>query len=372
MAGVLAFCVAGLPVGRAEGTGTRMVSEAPPFWWTRADWRAFALSPAALAYGAISGARMERAKRRAVPAPVLCIGNFTVGGAGKTPTSIAIARAAKAMGLTPGFLSRGYGGMLDVTTLVDPAHHRARDVGDEPLLLAREAMTVICRRRVQGALRLIEAGADLIIMDDGFQSARLVIDYALIVVDGRRGIGNRFVVPAGPVRAPLAVQMRHASALLKVGDGEAADPEVRRAARAGKGVFRAAVTALNGAELAGQRVLAWAGIADPAKFHRSLSAVGAEIAASVNFPDHHYLSGDEMADLLATAEREGLMLVTTAKDHVRLERTDPQAAALAAQSRVLEIEMGFDDPLAPVTIIRETLARAKARRLAEGGVGWRG
>ncbi|SIR06976.1 lipid-A-disaccharide kinase [Rhizobium sp. RU20A] len=349
-----------------------MVSEAPPFWWMKAGWQAFALAPLALAYGAVSGARMNRARRRSVPAPVLCIGNFTVGGAGKTPTALAIARAARGMGLNPGFLSRGYGGTLDVTTLVDPAHHRARDVGDEPLLLAREALTVICRKRLQGALRLIEAGADLIIMDDGFQSARLVIDYALVVVDGGRGIGNRFVVPAGPVRAPLAVQMRHASALLKVGDGEAADPEVRRAARAGKGVFRAAVSVLNGAEVAGRRVLAWAGIADPAKFHRSLAAVGAEIVDTVSFPDHHVLSDDEIADLLARAERDGLTLVTTAKDEVRLERSNPLAADLAARSLVLTIEMGFDDPLAPAKIITETLARAKTRRLAEGGVGWRG
>ncbi len=231
-------------------------------------------------------------------------------------------------------------------------------------------MTVVCRKRLHGAQRLIAEGADLIIMDDGFQSARLVIDYALIVVDGRRGIGNRFVVPAGPVRAPLSVQMRHASALLKVGGGEAADPEVRRAARAGKGVFRAAVTTLNAADVAGRRVLAWAGIADPAKFHRSLSAAGAEIVETVSFPDHHYLSDDEIADLIARAERDGLMLVTTAKDHVRLEAANPLAADLSARSAVLEIEMSFDDPAAPVTIIRETLARARARRLAEGGAGW--
>src|SRR5690606_6848015 len=134
----------------------------------------------------------------------------------------------------PGFLSRGYGGSLDVTTVVDPGHHRARAVGDEPLLLAREALTVIARKRAKGAMKLVEEGADLIIMDDGFQSAQLVFDYALLVVDTRRGIGNGYLVPAGPVRAPIDEQMRQASALLAIGDGDAADRLIRQAARAGK------------------------------------------------------------------------------------------------------------------------------------------
>ncbi len=194
-----------------------MVSEAPPFWWTKADWRAWTLSPFSFLYGRIAGYRMTHARRASVPVPVICVGNFTVGGAGKTPTALAIARAAKAKGLKPGFLSRGYGGSLDVTMVVDPAHHRAVAVGDEPLLLAREALTVVSRSRVEGAQRLVKEGADLIIMDDGFQSARLAIDYALLVIDAMRGLGNGHTVPGGPVRAPIRQQMRYVSALLKVG-----------------------------------------------------------------------------------------------------------------------------------------------------------
>src|SRR3954471_24623663 len=125
-----------------------MVSEAPPFWWMKADWRAWALSPFSFVYGRIAGRRMARGKRAQVPLPVICVGNFTVGGAGKTPTAIALAKAAKQKGLRPGFLTRGYGGSLDVTTLVDPHHHRAEAVGDEALLLASEAPTVISRKRV--------------------------------------------------------------------------------------------------------------------------------------------------------------------------------------------------------------------------------
>ena len=154
-----------------------MVSEAPPFWWSKADWRAYLLWPVSAVYGVVAARRMRRGARAEVPVPVICVGNFTVGGAGKTPTALALGRAARARGLKPGFLSRGYGGSLDVTTIVDPHHHRARAVGDEPLLLAHEGLTVISRKRIDGARRLVEEGADLIIMDDGFQSARLVFDY---------------------------------------------------------------------------------------------------------------------------------------------------------------------------------------------------
>ena len=132
-----------------------------------------------------------------------------------------------------------------MTTVVDLAHHRARDVGDEPLLLARESLAVVCRRRVEGARRLVAEGADLIIMDDGFQSARLTFDFSLLVIDSRRGIGNGFLIPAGPVRAPLGHQIRHASALLKIGNGERADALIRRAARAGKQIYEADVTPLD-------------------------------------------------------------------------------------------------------------------------------
>lgn len=252
-----------------------MVSEAPPFWWTKADWRAYALWPFSWVYGRIAGMRMDRARRATSAVPLICIGNFTVGGAGKTPTAIAIARAARARGLKPAFLSRGYGGSLDVTTVVDPEHHRARDVGDEPLLLAREALTVICRRRVDGARKLAAEGADIIIMDDGFQSARLVFDFALLVVDSGRGIGNGHLVPSGPVRAPIGNQLRHANALLKLGHGSAADPLVRRAARAGKPVYVAETVRTDARSLDGVKVLAWAGIADPEKFFKTVRETGA-------------------------------------------------------------------------------------------------
>ncbi|EPR19203.1 Tetraacyldisaccharide 4'-kinase [compost metagenome] len=342
-----------------------MVSEAPPFWWQKAGWQAWLLSPFSLLYGKVAGRRMRTAKRASVPVPVICIGNFTVGGAGKTPTAMAIARAAVAKGLKPGFLSRGYGGTLDVTTLVDPGQHRSADVGDEPLLLAREAITVISRKRVEGAHRLVKEGVDLIIMDDGFQSARLTLDYALVVIDTMRGIGNGHLVPGGPVRAPLAEQMRHMTGLLKVGKGHAADALVRQAAKAAKPVFVAAITPQEPQDFRGRRVLAYAGIADPAKFFRTVEALGGEIVLQRSFPDHHHFSDDEIADLLQDAGKQNLQLVTTAKDAVRLNGHHGRAEELLWNSLVIEIDMMFDDPNAATTIIETAVGNCRARLLRE-------
>lgn len=340
-----------------------MVSEAPPFWWEKSGWQAWALSPFSFLYGKVAGRQMRTSKRASVPVPVICIGNFTVGGAGKTPTAIAIARAAIAKGLKPGFLSRGYGGTLDVTTLVDASHHRSVDVGDEPLLLAREATTVISRKRVDGAHRLVAEGVDLIIMDDGFQSARLTLDYALVVIDTQRGVGNGRLVPGGPVRAPLAEQMRQLSAILKVGNGQAADAIVRTASRAGKPVFVSSIQPRPQPDFAGKRVLAYAGIADPNKFYRTVEELGGEVVVKRSFPDHHHFSDEDVQNVMDDAAKFDLLPVTTAKDAVRLTGHYGASAPLLAASLVIEIDMLFDDPSAPGLMIDAAIENYRRRRL---------
>jgi tetraacyldisaccharide 4'-kinase len=337
-----------------------MVSEAPPFWWKKGDLRAWLLSPASLIYGYFASRNMKNAKRAEVDVPVICVGNFTVGGAGKTPTVITLAKAAKARGLKPGVLSRGYGG----STVVDPGHHRAKDVGDEPLLIAREALTVITRKRLEGARMLISEGADIIIMDDGFQSAALKFDYALMVVDSVRGIGNGFLVPAGPVRAPTTLQLVYASALLKLGNGAGADPFIRVAARSGKPVYEGSVEPVGDADaIDGKRVLAFAGIADPKKFYRTVQSLGAEIVTKRSFGDHQHLSDDEIDDILSTAEKKELTIVTTAKDAVRLRGHHGRAQELAEKITVIDVEMAFDSPTTPRLIIEGALANFRKRRL---------
>ncbi|MGG7516425.1 tetraacyldisaccharide 4'-kinase [Allorhizobium undicola] len=329
----------------------------PSFWWHgKGGWQSLALAPLGLVYGHISGARMARGARHRVQLPVICIGNFVLGGAGKTPTALALARAAQAMGLKPGFLSRGYGGRLKRTTLVDPARHLAADVGDEPLLLAREAVTVISPRRAEGAEALRAAGVDLIIMDDGFQSARLAIDFALLVVDSRRGLGNGKVFPAGPLRAPLPRQLAAMDAVLQVGTADGAEPLVRKVARLGKPVLLGKVQP-RPVDLKTSQVLAYCGIADPEKFHRTLRDMGANLAEIRAFGDHQPLTPRQMDDLLDTARRHKLQLVTTAKDFVRLKGGAGRATELAERSIVVEIDMVFDDPSAPKRIIEKAQAR---------------
>jgi len=173
----------------------------PPFWWTERSAVATMLAPLGVCYGAIAAWRMARSGRKA-PVPVICVGNFTMGGAGKTPSAIAFARLLLMSGHSPFFLSRGYGGQVAGPVRVDDQH--AVDVGDEPLLLCRVAPTIVARDRPAGALAAAEAGADVIVMDDGLQNPSLAKDLAVAVVDGRRGIGNGRIFPAGPLRAQEA------------------------------------------------------------------------------------------------------------------------------------------------------------------------
>jgi tetraacyldisaccharide 4'-kinase len=341
-----------------------LVSEAPPFWWKKPDWRAALLSPFSAAYAALARRNLLNAPREKVAAPVLCVGNLTVGGAGKTPVAIALAVEAREMGLKPGFLSRGHGGSRSAPRLVDPAHDRARHVGDEPLLLARHAPVAVTRNRAAGARLLIEKGCDFLIMDDGFQSAHIHFDYALIVVDARRGIGNGRTIPGGPLRAMLVDQMPYADAVLAVGEGSGADHVVRMAARAGKPVFSVRQRPLAGSGVAGRRVLAFAGIGDPVKFFRTVEDAGGEIVLKRAFADHHFYAPDELADLAATAERRGLELATTAKDAARIFDGSAATKEFLDNVRVVEIDMAFDPDTIPRQIIGDTLEAWRERRLA--------
>ncbi|MER8412330.1 MULTISPECIES: tetraacyldisaccharide 4'-kinase [unclassified Mesorhizobium] len=339
-----------------------MASEAPPFWWEEPDWRVLALSPLSAIYAAAAGRGMRRAKREKIEAPVLCIGNFTVGGTGKTPVAIALAEKAKRMHLKPGFLSRGHGGSFAEPHVVDIHHDSARHVGDEPLLLAEHAPVAVTPNRAAGARLLLERnGCDFLIMDDGFQSARIHIDYALVVVDARYGIGNGRVIPGGPLRAKIVDQLVFTSGLLKMGEGIAADSVVRQAARAGRPIFEAHTEPSSKAGLAGKRFLAFAGIGHPEKFFDTVREAGGELALTRPFPDHHFYAEDELAELAATAHAEGLVLITTAKDAARLRHGASQD--FLDRLEVLEIDTVFELDHVPERIIDETLDAWRQRKL---------
>ncbi len=327
----------------------------PAFWWRKAGLVSALLAPLGRAYGSIAERRMAKAGTRA-GLPVLCVGNFTLGGTGKTPTAIMLATMLRGAGETPFCLTRGYGGCIAGPKLVDSEVDPARAVGDEALLLARVAPTVVARDRVAGAQFAKEHGASVVVMDDGLQNASLAKDLTIAVIDGRRGIGNACVFPAGPLRASLAAQLKRCDALLVVGDDVAARAVIAQAGQ--RPVFHgrlipepAVVTALHG-----RKVLAFAGIGDPGKFFVTVEQAGISIALRKSYPDHHGFSAEEAADLVMLAEHDALTLLTTEKDRVRMAG-EPALAALAAQTRVLPVAMVVEEVDALRRMVMEKLRR---------------
>jgi tetraacyldisaccharide 4'-kinase len=344
----------------------------PAFWWTEHSAAAAVLAPLGACYGAIAARNMARPGRKA-PVPVICVGNFTLGGAGKTPTAIALARLLLESGHRPFFLSRGYGGRAAGPVRIDPLPRepgsgsiypprpvgdgREGDVGDEPLLLAQVAPTVVARDRPAGVKAATAGGADAIIMDDGLQNPSVGKDLAIAVVDGRRGIGNGRTFPAGPLRAPLEAQLDHVDVVLVVGSaGRAAERAIDAAQSRGVPVFHGDLHPAPDAvaALAGKPVLAFAGIADPDKFFATLEAHGIPAAIRKPFPDHHRYAADEISTLVECARRNGLTPVTTEKDLARLSG-DPAAADLIERSAVLPVTLQFRDVPAVEAMLRKVI-----------------
>jgi len=313
----------------------------PGFWWRKAGLCSALLTPLALGYGAIAVRRMS--KRGAdCGLPVICVGNFTLGGTGKTPAAIMLADMLRAAGETPFCLTRGYGGSVSGPHVVDLDRDSAAMVGDEALLLAHAAWTVVGPNRVRGAQLAKAKGATVIVMDDGLQNASIAKDLTIAVIDGRRGIGNACVFPAGPLRAPLAAQLARTDALMVVGDAVAAYDVVTMAGE--RPVLHARLTPDEHAvtALRGRKVFAFAGIGDPEKFFKTVEDAGIEIARRKAFADHHRFDAEEAAELVMAAEHETLTLLTTAKDHARMTG-DPALAALAAKAQVLPVTMQVDE-----------------------------
>jgi len=293
----------------------------PEFWYggPGSPWPGL-LSPLAALYGAASRLNYRFTTPRRAPVPVICVGNLVAGGAGKTPVALALARHLQSAGRSVHFISRGYGGSKDGVR-VDPAIHGAADVGDEALLLARAAPAWAGSDRHALALEAAAGGADLVILDDGYQNPALVKDISIVVVDGGAGFGNGRLIPAGPLRELPAAGLARAHAAVILGE-DSADADVAIAAEGPVGlpVFAARLdaAAADAQRLAGRRVLAFAGIARPQKFFDTLNAIGADIADSLVFDDHHPYTGPEISDILERAKALDAVAVTTEKDHVRL------------------------------------------------------
>jgi len=308
--------------------------KAPGFWAVDGAV-ARLLAPAGALYAAAGALRWRLAPPAAAPLPVLCVGNATVGGTGKTPLALDLIEGLTRDGRRVHALCRGHGGSLAGPVRVDPARHRVTDVGDEALLLAAAAPTWAGRDRLAAARAAARAGAELVVLDDGLQYPRLAKHTSLLVVDAATGVGNGRVVPAGPLREPLSRARDRADAVVLIGAG---DPP---AGLERLPLFRARLVPDDGADaLAGRRMLAFAGIGRPDKFFDTARAIGAELVETRAFADHHLFSTAELDHLAARARELGAGLLTTAKDAVRLSAE--RRAAIA----VLGVRVAWDDAAA--------------------------
>ena len=318
------------------------------------------LAPLGLAYGALTGARMARAGARA-ELPVICVGNFVLGGAGKTPVAMAVAEACRRIGRKPAFLTRGYGGSERGPLLVQEKNQTAGQVGDEPLLLARCAPTVVAADRLAGARLIAEMGNDIVIMDDGFQNPSIHKDLSLVVVDGGTGIGNGWTFPAGPLRAPLATQLRAAGAIVRLGEGEPGQAVVRRAARAAVPVLTADYVPVRKRGFRTRSYMAFAGIGRPQKFYQTLEKAGVRVELTVDFPDHHPFTEEDCRTLVDLAQSRELVPVTTEKDWVRIRSLGPAGEKLQEITEQFPVVAKFAEEGRLDRLISEMLSRRSIR-----------
>jgi tetraacyldisaccharide 4'-kinase len=328
----------------------------PAFWHRPASFSSRLLMPLGALYGAVTGRRMQRPGFNA-GIPVLCVGNYHTGGAGKTPTVLALTKLLRDLKETPVVLSRGYGGRLRGPVMVDPVRHAAADVGDEPLMLARTVPVAVARDRLSGVALARSQGASVILMDDGFQNPAIAKDAALIVIDAHRGLGNACVFPAGPLRAPLHLQLARTDALIVIGEGVAANEVAAGIAKRGAPVLSAHLkpTDASVAALAGKRVLAFAGIGDPDRFFRTLRASGIDVVRERAFADHHPYAQGEIEALIAEAKRDGLAPVTTEKDLARL-------GSRAGDIVPFAVTLEFDDTAGLRKFVSDRLFKAREKK----------
>ena len=287
----------------------------PPAFWSEKDAPAARLlAPLGHVYGRIAARRIARAAPYRAPVPVICVGNATMGGVGKTPFALLLLRLLAGMGRAPHALTRGYGGTERGPHRVTGDADGAARVGDEALLLAEAAPVWVSADRPAGARAAVSAGADVIVMDDGFQNPSLAKTLSFLLIDAETAFGNGRVFPAGPLREPPGAAAARADALVSVGG---APPDALHALADGKPLLRADL-ALDAASVPDGPLLAFAGIGRPERFFESLARAGGRVVRARAFPDHHPYREAELDALLAEAEAMGAALVTTAKDAVRL------------------------------------------------------
>ena len=322
------------------------MKSAPSFWWSkRRSWQSWLLAPLAAIYRA-GVARRLRQPATSVGVPVICVGNLTVGGNGKTPTVIALAERLSAAGRAVHVVSRGYGGTTLGPHRVDPARDIAAATGDEPLLIAQFVPVWVAKDRLAGCQAAAKAGAEVILLDDGFQDPKVAKTASIVVVDAGLGFGNGCLIPAGPLREPVRSGLARADLVLVIGEGSvdlATDTPV----------VRARLDPLDtGMDWTGHRVLAFAGIGRPEKFFATLRSLGADLVETVELADHEPISKTMIQRLSRRAAEIGAQLVTTEKD---IARIDPDLRPLALP---LPVRLATDDWGPIDALLQTTTSRA--------------
>lgn len=302
-----------------------------PSHWKDNNLLSVVLCPLGWVYGLMTALRLKFIKPRKASVPVICIGNLTAGGTGKTPVAISFSHLLRSHGYNPFFITRGYGGKIQ-DTLVDKNNHQAQDVGDEPLLLAEASPVVVNSNRYNGAIKAQNNGADCIIMDDGFQNPKLHKDLSLLVIDGGFGLGNSRCIPAGPLREFTNSGLKRADAILIIGEDE------KNIASQIKNlpIFKGSILPCR-PEKGRKEIIAFAGIGRPDKFYTSLEEVGFNLMKKIDFPDHHYYNEEELNQIITKAQTLGTDIYTTSKDFVKIP------IELRPHFRVLEITIQWED-----------------------------
>ena len=330
-----------------------MMRTAPAFWARPPGLLSELLLPFGAGWDAASRLRQAFARPYCAPVPVVCVGNLVAGGSGKTPVALALAAHLVSRGIAVHIVTRGYGGRLGGPVRVDPARHDAAAVGDEALLLAARAPCWVARDRADG-VHAAAAGAQMVVLDDGFQNPGIGKNLSLVVVDAVYGFGNGRVIPAGPLRENLGRGLARADAVVLLGAETPARGPGTLGIEPALPVLRASLRPIAGERFAGACVLAFAGIGRPGKFFATLRALGAELVATRPFPDHHRYRVTEIDQLLRAAERSQARLVTTAKDIVRVP------AAKRAAIEVLEVEIHWADLAALLDLLRAVVGARRA------------